>query len=118
MAISENSPWIRSIQKCSLLIKKMAADLKTKGTKPRPVRDLRRKAGSEWLLEFCRLHGYSLFPFILSLDVIQVLDDRNYFQSCQDKHCSLHVYCYFLSWQRVDAWIHGLAYIERITDGM
>ena len=35
--------------------------------------------------------SYSIHQHTLTLDVIQVLDSRNYFQYCLGKHNSLHV---------------------------
>ena len=48
------------------------------------------------MLEFY-LDDNATFMHALALDVIQFFDGGNYFQSCQDKHRSMHVYCRSLS---------------------
>ena len=86
------------------MMKKMAADSMAQGKNL----DLH---GPAWLIAV-RERSWSFiqttlqFINTLALDVIQVLDSRNCFQSCYGKHSSLHVCSRSLSFgQRVDGWI-------------
>ena len=59
----------------------------------------------ERMLEFYS-DGTTQFINTLALDVIHVLDSRNYFQACYGKYSSMHVCSRSLSFrQRVGCWI-------------
>ena len=60
----------------------------------------------------CSIHQHAL-----PLDVKQVLDGWDYFQSCNGKHSSLHIYCHSLS-RTVSRKLNSLKYLESITDAL
>ena len=72
-------------------------------------------AVKERMLEF--YSDSTQFINTLTLYVIQVLDGRNYFQSCKSKHSSLHLcICSLSLFWTASRHLDSLAYIESITD--
>ena len=81
----------------SSIMKKTTAELKTKGKKLNSHATYVVNSGQRKDTGVLFGLNYSIHQHALALDVIQVLDGRNYFQSCYGKHSSLHVYCLSLS---------------------